>query len=73
MMAQNQADLSRFRTRLEDMRTSLRSEIASRDEETPAELAIAVVLQNQTSTGGTTAAPIAQDVMEAILSQRENP
>jgi peptidoglycan glycosyltransferase len=46
---------------------------ASRDEDTPAELAIAVVLQNQASTGGATAAPIAQDVMEAILSQRENP
>jgi penicillin-binding protein A len=46
---------------------------ASRDETTPAELAIAVVLQNQASTGGATAAPIARSVMEAILSQRENP
>jgi penicillin-binding protein A len=46
---------------------------ASRDENTPAELAIAVVLQNQASTGGATAAPIARDVMQAILSQRENP
>jgi penicillin-binding protein A len=46
---------------------------ASRDESTPAELAIAVVLQNQASTGGATAAPIARAVMEAILSQRENP
>jgi peptidoglycan glycosyltransferase len=46
---------------------------ASRDENTPAELAIAVVLQNQAGTGGETAAPIARDVMEAILSQRENP
>jgi penicillin-binding protein A len=46
---------------------------ASRDENTPAELAIAVVLQNQASTGGVTAAPIAREVMEAILSQRENP
>jgi peptidoglycan glycosyltransferase len=46
---------------------------ASRDEDTPAELAIAVVLQNQSSTGGATAAPIARAVMEAILSQRENP
>ena len=46
---------------------------ASRDEESPAELAIAVVLQNQASTGGATAAPIARDVMEAILSQSENP
>jgi penicillin-binding protein A len=46
---------------------------AGRDETTPAELAIAVVLQNQASTGGVTAAPIARSVMEAILSQRENP
>jgi penicillin-binding protein A len=46
---------------------------AGRDEERPAELAIAVVLQNQASTGGVTAAPIARAVMEAILSQRENP
>jgi penicillin-binding protein A len=46
---------------------------ASRDEDTPAELAIAVVLQNQAGTGGETAAPIARDVMQAILSQRENP
>jgi len=46
---------------------------ASRDEDTPAELAIAVVLQNQAGTGGTTAAPIAREVMEAILSQSENP
>jgi len=46
---------------------------ASRDESTPAELAIAVVLQNQAGTGGATAAPIARAVMEAILSQRENP
>jgi peptidoglycan glycosyltransferase len=41
---------------------------ASKDETTPAELAIAVVLQNQASTGGVTAAPIARAVMEAILS-----
>ena len=46
---------------------------ASQDETTPAELAIAVVLQDQAGTGGTTAAPIARAVMEAILSQRENP
>jgi peptidoglycan glycosyltransferase len=46
---------------------------ASRDETTPAELAIAVVLQNQAGTGGATAAPIARSVMEAILSQSENP
>ena len=41
---------------------------ASRDEESPAELAIAVVLQNQSGTGGATAAPIARAVMQAILS-----
>jgi penicillin-binding protein A len=40
---------------------------AGRDETRPAELAIAVVLQNQASTGGVTAAPIARAVMEAIL------
>jgi peptidoglycan glycosyltransferase len=41
---------------------------ASPDEESPAELAIAVVLQNQSGTGGSTAAPIARAVMQAILS-----
>jgi penicillin-binding protein A len=46
---------------------------ASRDESSPAELAVAVVLQNQAGTGGETAAPIARAVMQAILSQRENP
>jgi penicillin-binding protein A len=46
---------------------------ASRDEDTPAELAIAVVLENQSGTGGTTAAPIARAVMEAILPETENP
>jgi penicillin-binding protein A len=46
---------------------------ASKDESTPAELAIAVVLQNQPGTGGEFSAPIARAVMESILSQRENP
>jgi len=46
---------------------------AGPDEESPAELAIAVVLQNQSGTGGATAAPIARAVMQAILSERENP
>ena len=46
---------------------------ASRDEESPAELAIAVVLEDQAGTGGTTAAPIARAVMEAILQDTENP
>jgi penicillin-binding protein A len=46
---------------------------AGRDEERPPELAIAVVLQNQSGTGGTTAAPIAREVMQAILQGTENP
>jgi peptidoglycan glycosyltransferase len=46
---------------------------AGRDEESPAEVAVAVVLQNQSGVGGTTAAPIARAVMEAILSSRKNP
>ena len=46
---------------------------AGRDDEHPAELAIAVVLQNQSGTGGTTAAPIARAVMQAILHRTENP
>jgi len=39
----------------------------------PPEIAIAVVLQNQTGVGGTTAAPIAKTVMEALLHSAENP
>lgn len=46
---------------------------AGRDEESPPELAVAVVLENQSGTGGTTAAPIARAVMEAILLDTENP
>jgi peptidoglycan glycosyltransferase len=46
---------------------------AGRDETTPAELAIAVVLQNQPGTGGEFSAPIARAVMQSVLSQRENP
>jgi peptidoglycan glycosyltransferase len=46
---------------------------AGHDEDSPAELAIAVVLQNQAGTGGETAAPIARAVMEAILRPTENP
>ena len=41
---------------------------AGRNAERPAELAIAVVLQDQSGTGGATAAPIARAVMQAILS-----
>ena len=46
---------------------------AGPDDESPAELAVAVVLQNQSGTGGATAAPIARAVMEAILRSTENP
>ena len=46
---------------------------AAPDEKSPPELAIAVVLQNQSGTGGTTAAPIARAVMQAILRHTENP
>ena len=46
---------------------------AGRDEERPPAVAIAVVLQNQSGTGGTTAAPIARAVMQAILQGTENP
>jgi peptidoglycan glycosyltransferase len=46
---------------------------ASKDETSPARVAVAVVLQNQSGTGGTTAAPIARAVMQSILSQSDNP
>ena len=46
---------------------------AGEDEDRPPELAIAVVLQNQSGTGGSTAAPIAREVMQAILQGTENP
>jgi penicillin-binding protein A len=46
---------------------------AGEDEERPAELAIAVVLEDQSGTGGATAAPIARAVMESILRSPENP
>jgi len=39
----------------------------------PPHYAIAVVLQNQTGSGGTTAAPIAKAVMQALLAGRSNP
>ncbi len=35
--------------------------------------AVAVVLQNQTGTGGTTAAPIAKEILQALLAGRSNP
>ena len=36
-------------------------------------LAVAVVLQNQSLTGGATAAPIARQVMQALLTPTANP
>jgi peptidoglycan glycosyltransferase len=45
---------------------------AGREGQRP-EVAIAVALENQTATGGETAAPIARDVMEAILRPAGNP
>ena len=46
---------------------------AGKDESSPPEVAVAVVLQNQAGVGGTTAAPIARAVMQAILQGTENP
>jgi peptidoglycan glycosyltransferase len=46
---------------------------AGKDAESQPEVAIAVVLQNQSGVGGTTAAPIARSVMQAILQGTENP
>ena len=46
---------------------------AGRDATKPPEIAIAVVLQNQAGVGGTTAAPIARAVMEALLGSAQNP
>jgi peptidoglycan glycosyltransferase len=46
---------------------------AGKDEESPPEVAIAVVLQNQSGVGGTTAAPIARAVMQVLLSSTQNP
>src|SRR4029450_3734385 len=46
---------------------------AGKDAESPPEVAVAVVLQNQSGVGGTTAAPIARAVMQAILQRTENP
>jgi penicillin-binding protein A len=36
-------------------------------------VAVAVVLENQTGAGGTTAAPIAKEIMQALLVRRSNP
>jgi cell division protein FtsI/penicillin-binding protein 2 len=36
-------------------------------------VAVAVVLENQTGTGGTTAAPIAREIMTTALRRRPTP
>jgi peptidoglycan glycosyltransferase len=46
---------------------------AGPDDGSAPQIAIAVVLEDQTSTGGATAAPIARQVMEALLPQGGNP
>ena len=46
---------------------------AGKDETRAPGVAVAVALQNQHGVGGTTAAPIAKAVMQAILSERKNP
>ena len=46
---------------------------AGKDPTKPPQVAIAVVLQNQAGVGGTTAAPIARAVMEALLRSASNP
>jgi peptidoglycan glycosyltransferase len=35
-------------------------------------VAVAVVLENQEATGGTTAAPIAKELLQALLRERAN-
>ncbi len=46
---------------------------AGPDDGSPPQLAVAVVLEGQTLTGGATAAPIARQVIAALLSQPGNP
>jgi peptidoglycan glycosyltransferase len=60
-------------TGIVDSNTTWFIAFAGKDAESPPEVAIAVVLQNQSGVGGTTAAPIARDVMQAILQGTENP
>jgi len=59
-------------TGIEGSNTTWFIAFAGKEEEQP-EVAIAVVLQNQSGVGGTTAAPIARAVMQAILQGTENP
>ena len=60
-------------TGIADSNTTWFIAFAGKDPESPPEVAIAVVLQNQSGTGGATAAPIAREVMQAILQGTENP
>jgi peptidoglycan glycosyltransferase len=59
-------------TGIEGSNTTWFIAFAGKEKEQP-EVAIAVVLQNQSGVGGTTAAPIARAVMQAILQGTENP
>ena len=60
-------------TGIEGSNTTWFIAFAGKDETSPPEVAVAVVLQNQSGVGGTTAAPIARAVMQAILQRTENP
>jgi penicillin-binding protein A len=59
-------------TGIEGSNTTWFIAFAGKEEEQP-DVAVAVVLQNQSGVGGTTAAPIARAVMQAILQGTENP
>jgi penicillin-binding protein A len=59
-------------TGIEGSNTTWFIAFAGKEDEQP-EVAVAVVLQNQSGVGGTTAAPIARAVMQAILQETENP
>ncbi len=60
-------------TGIEGSNTTWFIAFAGKDDGGPPQVAIAVVLQNQSGVGGTTAAPIARAVMQAILQGTENP
>jgi len=60
-------------TGIEGSNTTWFIAFAGKDAASPPQVAIAVVLQNQAGVGGTTAAPIARTVMQAILQGTENP
>jgi len=60
-------------TGIEGSNTTWFIAFAGKDAASPPQVAIAVVLQNQAGVGGSTAAPIARTVMQAILQGTENP